>query len=234
MIAGSSRTGDAVWRRCGAETIGAFGLTFLSAGAICADRYSGGQLGLLGIALASGAALAAMSFATAPISGGHLNPAITLAAAAAGRLDRGAVLAYVTAQCAGAALAGFCLAGLYTPEVWGPVRLGTPALSPEVVFATGTFVEGVLTFLLVFAALQVAEGGRSAAIVYGLALGAVLACGTLVAGTLTGAAMNPARAFGPALASGNWSDQPVYWVGPVVGGLFAALACRWLQATESS
>lgn len=233
MATGWSHSDGALGRRCTAEAIGAFGLTFLTAGAICADRYSGGQLGLLGIALASGAALAAMAVATVGISGGHLNPAITLAATAAGRIGSGAALAYVAAQCAGAALAGFCLAGLYTPEVWGPVRLGTPTLSPEVAFATGAFVEGVLTLLLVFAALQVAETGRSAAIVYGLALGAVLASGTLVAGTLTGAAMNPARAFGPALASGNWSNQPVYWIGPIVGGFVAAGACRWLQATES-
>lgn len=221
------------WQRCLAEAVGVFGLTFLSAGAVCADRYSGGQLGLLGIALAAGSALAAMAFATAGVSGGHLNPALTVAAAAHGSLSSGTALGYVAAQLAGASAAGFCLAGLYTPEVWGPVRLGTPSLSPEVALATGTFVEGLLTFLLVFAALRVAESSDSTAIVYGLALGAVLAGGTLVAGPLTGAAMNPARAFGPALASGTWNDHAVYWVGPMAGGLFAAFACRWMQAAET-
>jgi len=223
-----------VWQRGIAEGIGTFGLTFISAGAICADRYSGGELGLVGVALASGAALAAMAWATADLSGGHLNPAITVAAAVDGRIERGAAAVYVIAQVAGAVLAGISLAGLYTPEVWGPVRLGTPGLSPEVAFSTGTFIEGLLGFLIVFAALQVADQGRSAAIVYGLAIGSVLLCGTLIAGPLTGAAMNPARALGPALASGTWSNQAVYWIGPLSGGLLAAVAHRLLRPEEVS
>jgi len=223
-----------LWQRSLAEGIGAFGLTFISAGAICADRYSGGQVGLVGIALAAGAALAAMGFATFEISGAHLNPAISIAAAANGTIGRTTAAAYVGAQVAGAALAGYCLAGLYAAEVWQPVRLGTPGLSPEVAYATGVFIEGLLGFLIVFAALRVAESGRAAAIVYGLATGSVLACGTLTAGTLTGAAMNPARAVGPALASGAWSNQSVYWIGPIAGGLLAALTCRLLQPREKS
>lgn len=224
----------ALWKRGTAEAIGAFGLTFLGAGAVCADRYSGGALGLLGVAAASGGAFAALALATHGVSGGHLNPAISVAAAVNGRIGTAAAALYVGAQLAGAALAGFCLAGLYTPAVWAPVSLGTPTLSPEVVFSTGAFVEGLLTFVLVFAALQVAESGRSAAIVYGLSVGLVLACGTLVAGSLTGAAMNPARAFGPALASGVWRDHAAYWIGPISGGLVAALACRLLQPAETS
>lgn len=223
-----------LWQRSLAEGIGAFGFTFISAGAICADRYSGGEVGLLGISLAAGTAFAAMAFATFEISGAHLNPAITIAAAGNGAIDRTAAAAYVAAQVAGAALAGYCLAGLYAPEVWQPVQLGTPALSPEVTYPTGAFIEGVLGFLLVIAALRGAENGRSAAIVYGLATGSVLACGTLTAGTLTGAAMNPARAVGPALASGTWSNQSVYWIGPIAGGLLAALMCRLLQPRETS
>jgi glycerol uptake facilitator-like aquaporin len=223
-----------LWQRSLAEGIGTFGLTFITAGAICADRYSGGELGLVGISLAAGAAFAAMALATFDVSGAHLNPAITLAAASNGALGRAAATAYVAAQVAGAALAGYCLAGLYAPEVWQPVRLGTPLLSPEVAYPTGAFIEGLLGFLLVFAARRVAEIGPSTAIVYGLATGSVLACGTLTAGTLTGAAMNPARAFGTALASGTWNNQSVYWIGPIAGGLLAALMCRLLQPRETS
>ncbi len=222
------------WRRCLAEGVGTFGLTFVISGAICANQYSGGEIGLLGVALASGAALAAMAYATAPVSGGHVNPAVTLATAANGSIPWTLAALYVAAQLAGATLAGITLAGLYTPEVWGPVNLGTPSLSPEVVFSTGAFLEGVLSFLLVFTALRVAENERGTDIVYGLSIGSVLVGGTLVAGTLTGAALNPARAFGPALASGVWADHPVYWIGPVSGGFVAALACRWLQPAEAT
>ena len=226
---------NADWKkRATAEAIGTFGLTFVIAGTICADRYSGGEIGLLGVAVASGAALAAMAYATRPVSGGHLNPATTVAEMALGRISPGLGLAYIGAQLAGASLAGACLAGLYTPQIWEPVNLGTPTLSPEVVFATGVFVEAVLTFLLVTTALQAGESRESAAMVYGLAIGLVLICGTLVGGPLTGAAMNPARAFGPALASGVWKAHAVYWMGPISGGLSAALASRWLQPAELS
>ena len=222
------------WKRCLAEGIAAFGFTFLSAGAVCANRYSGGELGLVGIALASGAALTAVTLATAPISGGHVNPALTIAIAINGSLSRSLAALYVGAQVGGAALAGFCLAGLYTPEVWRPVALGTPQLSAEVAFSTGTFIEALLTFVLVFAALQVAASRGSTDMVYGLAIGLLVLCGTLVAEPLTGAAMNPARAIGPALASGTWNDQAVYWIGPISGGFIAALACRLLQPAEMS
>jgi MIP family channel proteins len=221
-------------RRATAEAIGTFGLTFVIGGALCADRYSGGELGLLGVAIASGAALAAMAYATQPVSGGHLNPATTVGAMALHRVSPGLGFVYIGAQLAGAGLAGACLAGLCTPQIWEPVNLGTPTLSLEVVFATGVFVEALLTFLLVITALQVAENGEAAAMVYGLAIGLVLMCGTLVGGPLTGAAMNPARAFGPALASGVWTAHAVYWIGPIMGGLSAALASRWLQPAELS
>jgi len=221
-------------KRCFAEAIAAFGLTFIAAGAVCADQYSGGELGLLGIALAYGGAFAAMAFATVGISGGHINPAVTIAVAANGGLSPRLAVLYIGAQMAGAALAGFTLAGLYTPAVWEPVNLGTPTLSPEVAFSTGTFIEGLLTFLLVVTALRVGETERSTDIVYGLAIGLVLICGTLVAGNLTGAALNPARAFGPALASGVWGNHAAYWIGPISGGLAAALACRFLQPAEMS
>jgi len=216
----------------GAEAIGTFALTFIAAGAICADRYSGGELGLLGISIAYAAGAAAMMCATAPISGGHLNPAITFAHAANGRMSAVAATAYVAAQVTGAAVAGFALAGLYSPEVWRPVNLGTPTLSPEVAFSTGAFVEAALTFFVVFTALRMAGHGRSPAIVYGLPVGLVLIGCSLAGGSLTGAAMNPARAFGPALASGIWDGQLAYWVGPISGGLAAAIAVRILQPAQ--
>jgi len=221
------------WKQCAAEAVGSFAITFIAAGAVCANRYSGGELGLLGIALAYAAATAAMTSSTVAASGGHLNPAITLAASVCGRIPPATAVLYVTSQLAGAAAAGFALAGLYSPEVWAPVNLGTPTLSPEVAFATGTFLEAVMSFFLVFAALQMAAIGPPTDIVYGLTIGLVLLGDALAGGSLTGAAVNPARAFGPALASGIWQDHLVYWVGPIIGGLAAAVAHRLLQPAET-
>ena len=217
------------WKCCLAEGIATFGLTFIGAGAICANQYSGGEIGLLGIACAHATALICMIYATGHISGGHVNPAVTVAVAAIGRIEPALAGLYVAAQLSGAAIAGFVLAALYAPAVWEPVALGTPVPSPEVAFSTGVFIEALLTFFLVFTVLQVALDGRAPDNVYGLAIGLVLIGGILVAGPLTGAAMNPARAFGPALASGVWSDHLIYWIGPVTGGLVAALANRLLQ-----
>ncbi len=219
-------------RQCTAEAIGTFALTFIAAGAICADRYSGGELGLLGTSVAYAAGTAAMMCVTAATSGGHLNPAITIAQAANGRVTAAIAAAYVAAQLAGAAVGGLALAGLYAPEVWRPVNLGTPTLSPEVAFWTGAFLEAVLTFFVVFTALRMAGNESPPAIVYGLPVGVVLIGGSLAGASLTGAAMNPARAFGPALASGIWNDHLAYWVGPISGGLAAAIADRMLQPAQ--
>ncbi|HEX9700371.1 MAG TPA: aquaporin [Acidobacteriota bacterium] len=221
------------WKRCLAEAIGTFGLVFIGAGAICANQYSGGEIGLTGIALAHATVLLCMIYATGHISGGHINPAVTFAVAINGRLQPPLAGLYVVSQLGGAALAGYTLAGLYAPEVWTPVDMGTPTLSPEVAFSTGVFLEAIFTFLLVFTFLQVAIDERAPAGMYGLAIGLVLVADMLAGGALTGAAMNPARAFGPALASGVWSDHLVYWIGPLAGGLVAALAFRLLQPAAS-
>jgi len=221
------------WKACLAEGIATFGLTFIGAGAICANQYSGGEIGLVGIALAQSAALVCMIYATRHVSGGHVNPAVTLAVAINGHITPRRAGMYVAAQLAGASIGGFVLAALYTPEVWEPVALGTPVLSPEVAFSTGIFIEALLTFFLVFTMLQVTLSGSAPDNVHGLAVGVVLIAGILVAGPLTGAAMNPARAFGPALASGVWSNHLIYWIGPASGGVAAALANRLVRPARS-
>jgi len=221
------------WKRCLAEAIATFGLTLIGAGAVCVNQYGGGELGLSGIALAHAGVLAAMMYATAHISGGHMNPAVTVAVALNGGLTPRTAALYIGAQLAGAAVAGYTLAGIFAAEIWEPVRLGTPTLAPEVALSTGIFLEALLTFFLVFVFLQVAADGRAPDSVTGLAVGFVLLAGMLFGGTLTGAAMNPARAFGPALASGTWAHQLVYWVGPLSGALVAALAFRVLQPTDT-
>ena len=221
------------WKRCLAEGIGTFGLVFIGAGAICTNQYSGGELGLIGIALAHAFVLACMINATGHVSGGHINPAVTVAVTAVGGIRPALAGAYVVAQLAGGTIAGFLLAGLFTPDITVPVNLGTPTLSAEVAFSTGIFLESLLTFFLVFTVLQVAVDERAPSNVYGFAIGFVLIFDILVGGPLTGAAMNPARAFGPALASGVWTDHLVYWIGPISGGLVAALAYTLLQPAKS-
>ena len=215
-----------------AEAIGTFALTFVGAAAVCTDYYSGGEVGLLGIALAHGLVLAIMINATGHVSGGHINPVVTLAALLSRAIGPQRAAMYVGAQLLGAVIAGLTLTRIFAADVWQPVALGTPTLGSGVEFGTAVFVEAVLTFFLVFTVLQMVGDERAPTNVYGFAIGLVLVFDTLVGGPITGAAMNPARAFGPALASGTWSHHLVYWVGPVLGSVVATVAHALLQPTN--
>lgn len=217
------------WKRCLAEAIGTFALTFVGAAAICTDSYSGGEVGLLGIAVAHGLVLAVMVTATGHVSGGHLNPAVTLGALLSGTIRTSLAGLYVIAQVSGGIVAGWVLIRTFAPEVWQPVQLGAPVLGPGVAFGTAVFLEAVLTFFLVFTVLQAAVHERTPGHVYGFAIGLVWTFDILVGGPLTGGAVNPARAFGPALAAGYWNHQLVFWVGPALGGIFAAAAFSLLR-----
>ena len=221
------------WKRALAEFLATFAVTFVAAGALCTDQYSGGQLGLLGSALAYSLATAVMMSATAPISGGHLNPAVTLASWLTGGIKLPMAALYLVAQLAGATIAAFVLLRTYSFEIWQPVDLGTPALAAGVSFATGGFVEAVLTFFLVLTVLQVYLCEEKRDLFAGFIVGAVLLCGILLGGPLTGAAMNPARAFGPALVSGVWPNHSVYWVGPLTGAILGTFAYSALRTTDS-
>lgn len=212
-----------------AEGIATFALVFVGAAAVCTDAYTGGEVGLLGVALAHGAVLGVMVTAIGHVSGGHVNPVVTLAAALTGAVDVVAAAAYACAQLLGAAVAGLLLTATFAADVWSPVSLGTPVLGPGVEPGTAIFVEAVLTFFLVFVILQVALDERAPRHVYGLVIGLVLAGDMLAGAPITGAAVNPARAFGPALASGAWSHQYVYWVGPLIGAVIATVAHTLLR-----
>lgn len=217
-----------------AEATGTFAFTFVGAAAICTDAYSGGAAGLNGIALAHGLVLVALIAALAPISGAHLNPAVTLGAVLTRAMDTTSTATYVGAQLAGAVLAGLVLIATFGSDVWAPVGLGTPMLGPGVAGGTGIFLEAALTFVLVFVALRVGKKGTAPAHAYGLATGVAYAACMLVGWPLTGAAMNPARAIGPALASGNWSSHYVYWLGPALGAVVAALAIGVLVGSPAT
>jgi MIP family channel proteins len=209
-------------KKCTAEFIGTFTLIFIGVGAIhnAADPSAG--VGLLGVALAHGLALAVMISATGGISGGHLNPAVTFGILVGGKIKPLDALAYWAAQLAGGVAAGLLLMSLYGADGRDIVAKGTPDLGPGVGFGVGVLVEMALTFFLVFVVYGTAVDARAPRI-GGLAIGLTVALDILFGGPLTGAAMNPARTFGPALASGHWNNHLVYWIGPLAGGALAGL-----------
>jgi MIP family channel proteins len=212
-----------LWKAALAESIGTFTLIFIGAGSILADAMTGGKVGITGIALAHGLAIATMVSAAGHLSGGHFNPAVTAGFLITGRQPVGHGIAYVIAQLIGASIAAFMLTAVFPEETRQAVHLGTPGLGRGVTAGTGIVVEAVLTFLLVFVIFGVAVDPRGPGTVAGIIIGLVIAMDTLGGGALTGAAMNPARVFGPALFSNFWDNHYVYWVGPILGGAVAAL-----------
>ncbi len=209
-----------------AEFLGTFALVFFGAGAICIDfhlRASGG-LGLPAIALASGLAFAIMVCALGHISGGHFNPAITIAYWVTKRLSTLDSLAYWGAQLLAAIAAAFFLKLVMPEDTGNNVFLGTPELMRDYPRWSGMAVEGIATFfvvLVVFATIVDARASFRA--VAGFAIGLTITLGILVAGPLTGGALNPARALGPELVSRHWLNWGIYWVGPLGGGFLAGL-----------
>jgi len=209
-------------KACVAEAVGTFFLVFIGAGSICLDAFTGGRVGLLGIAVAAGLALSVAVSATLALSGGHLNPAVTFGFMVTGRMDRRTGLSYMAAQLLGAAVGGFFLRILFDENVWQARALGTPDLHPAVKFGNGTFIEAILTFLLVFVFWATVVDERAPKIA-GFGVGLTLCASILMGGALTGASLNPARTFGPAMASGHWSNHLAYWIGPLLGAAAAAL-----------
>ncbi len=215
-----------------AEFLGTFALIFFGVGAICADQFlratNQGSLGLLGIAVAHGLAIAIMVSAVGHISGGHFNPAVTIGFWVTRKLSTVDALLYWLAQLAGAAAAAYALRALVPDDIWRPVALGTPELLRDLTRAAGMILEGILTFFLVFVVFATAADERGAfGKIAGFAIGLTVTMDILAGGPLTGAAMNPARSFGPALASHHWANYGVYWVGPLAGGVLAG----WLYDT---
>ncbi len=215
-----------------AEAIGTFALTFIGAGAILTTSFNDGAPGLVGIAIAHGLILAIVVSATMNISGGHINPAVTIAMFCTGRIKPPLAIGYIVSQLVGATVAGILLMLIFKsmgeagPEAIIACKLGTPNLNAAVSPWMGVFVEIILTFLLVFAIFGTAVDPRAPKI-GGFGIGLAVCVDILMGGPLTGAAMNPARTFGTLLGglgdtSDLWSQHWVYWVGPIIGALLAA------------
>lgn len=204
-----------------AEFIGTFILCFALFGAAVSETYRAGTVNLIGIAFAQGIALAVAVTATAGVSGGHLNPAVTLGALSVGRIDLRNAGTYIVAQLLGAAAAALAVKGLY-PEMAGQISAyGAPKLAPDVSMVQGIVLEAIATFFLMFAVMGTAVDARAPKM-GGLYIGLTLFFSVLAIGNLTGGALNPARAFAPELAAGNWTGAIVYWVGPILGAVVAA------------
>jgi MIP family channel proteins len=202
-----------------AEAIGTFALIFIGVGAILNQPFGGD---LLMVALAHGLTIAVLASATAGISGGHLNPAVTFGAWVGGKISAVEAAKYIGAQLIGAVLAGLLLSYIFGQ---GVVIQGTPALS-KVTYFKAILLEAVTTFFLVLVVYGTAIDARGPKI-GALAIGLTVTIGILVAGPFTGGALNPARAFGPSLATwsffANFKEQLIYWIGPLFGGGLAGL-----------
>ncbi|MFQ5703414.1 MAG: MIP/aquaporin family protein [Gemmatimonadales bacterium] len=210
-----------VIRPLAAECLGTFGLIFIGAGAVLMDSHTGGALGLLGVALAHALVLSIMVTATMNISGGHVNPAVTLALFLAKKVDGKLAGMYVLAQLLGAVAAALLVRWLLPSAAGELTSYGAPKIAPEINMLQAIAIEMVLTFFLVSAVFGTAVSSEAPS-VGGFGIGLVLLFDILVGGPLTGAAMNPARAFGPALISMDFEGHVAYWAGPLLGGALAA------------
>ena len=221
---------NATWRATLAEFIATLLFVFLGAGTVV---VTGGLMKeeltsarLVAIALAHGFAIALLVAATAKISGGHINPAVTFGALLTGKIDPSRAVMYAVAQLLGA-VAGAGLLGLVIP---GPAQgtLGAHGLGAGVTAGGGLLAEIILTFALVFVVFATAIDPKGLGHVAPAAIGLTVLVDHLIGVPVTGASMNPARSFGPAVVAGAWSDHWVFWIGPLVGGGLAALVYEFL------
>ncbi|MGH2429150.1 MAG: aquaporin [Candidatus Limnocylindria bacterium] len=205
-----------------AEGVGTFLFIFVGAGSVVLATHAGdGGPGLVGVALAHGLALAVLVSALGAVSGAHFNPAVTIAVLIAGRIAPIHAAGYVLVQLVGAVAAGFALRGIFPEASWQPTAIGTPAIDAAIGVPGGIAIEAILTVLLVLAVFGTAIDARAPRL-GGMAIGFAVAADILMGGPLTGAAMNPARWFGPALASGAFDNWFVWIVGPLLGAAVAA------------
>ena len=206
-----------------AEFLGVFFLCLFGIGAITNDA------GLTGVALAHGFAIFIAISAFGHISGGHFNPAVTIALAATKRIAAVDASAYIVAQ-----LIGGATAAAIANMVFGSFA-GVPALGDGIDVTTGIVIELIATFILMIVIMGVAVDSRgSFAVLGGLPISMAIVGDIYWSGPATGAAMNPARWFGPALVSGEMSNAIVWIVGPIVGALLAVFVYDLVMKPETA
>jgi aquaporin NIP len=211
-------------RRALAEFLAVFALVFAGCGAIITDAKYDGALGTVGIALVFGLVIMAMIYATGHLSGAHINPSVTIAFTLTRHFPLRDALAYIPAQLAGATVAAGVLRGAWTDK---PAHLG--ATLPSVGGGQALLYEAVLTAFLMFVIIAVATDTRAVGGAAAIAIGGVVGLDALFGGPVTGASMNPARSFGPALVANEWRDFWVYILGPFVGATVGAVAYQLVR-----
>ena len=205
-----------------AEFIGTFALIYVGVGSMAAHVLSGGAVGLTGIALAHGLAIAVMASATAAVSGGHLNPAVSFGLTLVGKMTPATMIQYWAAQCLGAVAAAACIRMTYAASTLAEITMGVPIPRNDAGTAQVLVAEIVTTFFLVFVVYGTAVDKRAPKL-GALLIGLTVTLDILAVGPISGAAMNPARHLGPALMGGGLGNTWLYWLGPLVGGGLAAL-----------
>jgi MIP family channel proteins len=224
-----------------AEFIGPFALVFVGAGSILlaiTQGYGDGGT-LVMVALAHGLAIGLMVAAAGHISGGHYNPAVTIALFIGGKIGLVKGAAYVIAQLLGATVAALILRQVFDDSL-ADLKSAIPVVNYDgdqdgiiVGRANAFWLEVITTFFLVYVIHGVAVDSRGAHAIAPLAIGLTITMDILVAGPLTGAAMNPARHFGPALVEGEWKDAWLYWVAPILGGVLASVVHNYIFIPRS-
>jgi aquaporin NIP len=216
-------------RRALMEAIGTFALVTAGCGAIVTNTTHPGTIGSVGISLVFGLVIMVMIYAGGHLSGAHYNPSVTLAFTLARHFPLRDALAYVAAQLLGASTAALLLLAAWTSK---PAHLG--ATLPSVGDGTALAYEVVLTAFLMFVITAVATDTRAVGAAAAIAIGGTVGLDALFGGPITGASMNPARSFGPALASGTWSSLWVYVVGPCIGAVIGVFAYGFVRGPKIS
>lgn len=209
------------WRHFIAEFIGTFALVFVGSGAIMVSKYNSSTAGLVEVALAHGLIMAVMVTALMRISG-HFNPAVTIGFLVTRRIEPMMASLYVVAQVLGAVIAAYALKATFPSALFVATRGGGQAISLDIGGGQAFGLEAIATFFLVFVVFGTAVDLRAPKL-GGLLVGLTVTADILAIGPLTGASMNPARSFGPALASGVFEAQLLYIFAPITGAVVAAL-----------
>lgn len=198
-----------------AEFVATFAMILFGTGAIVLNDISNGKIGVFGIALTFGVVIAVMIYLLGHVSGAHMNPAVTIAIAASNRLPLILLLPYVFSQCAGAILASYLL------SLFFPAHASLGATTPHGSIALSFIVEFFLGFVLIFTILQIIKGSSVKRLPAAVLIGSIVALGSIFAGHISGASINPARSLAPAIVSGKYYGLWIYLVAPTVGGMFA-------------
>jgi aquaporin Z len=231
---------SSLFRKATAEAIGTFWLVFVGVGSAV---FAGQAIGLVGIAFAFGIGMLIMAYVVGPISGAHLNPAVSVGLFTAGRMSAADLLAYIASQVGGAIVAALMVLLIargrpsgYNAAVWGLGANGFGAHSPAGYHLAACFAaEAFLTFMFVLVVVA-ATSRRSPAALAGITIGLALAAAHLVSLPITNTSVNPARSTGPALFVGGWATGQLwlFWIAPLLGGFVAGLVARLLDLDKAA